>query len=743
MIRPGLRVLLVVGFVFWPGIGLPYHSNPEIVQNSLFLESPYYGTALINAVFDHQFPMWNDGNANVIHYDGTVNGPGARLNYDEHRGIDYNLFYTLIRASASGTVAQAGWADTDHRAGLGLYVRISHSENVDSLYGHLSTIRARQGDVINVQESEFRRVIGTSGNTGRAYGYDGSGMGGACTNDDPATCGAHFHFQVEVNDVVVDPYGWIGTYPDPWAGYDSNRDGHPEGMVSVNRFVQYPSVHNPDVYPSGNPVPLPPVIREGDTNLTIDDGDNGFSGSPGGCWGMAYSEGWNGDYLYRTVPGANCTATWTFPQNQAGGLYHVFIYVPNRNVLPGQRLITIDSASYLIHHTDSGSHPAVKKDERVILNQWVYPNEYHTSRWAYAGTYYFDSNEYGLDYIRSEVDTLGATGVMAADAIRFVKIDYRFYLPNVERRYPPIPDMPVLEPIQISGRQNSYTVQWRSAYLANSYALQEARTADFRDAVLLGETTQTLWNIYNRQPGTYYYRIKARNQYGETDWTAPQSVTVEGAHDWTRMMQQDFEGNFPELPWRVSTNASGYTWGRRNCRSAAGSFSAWVAGGGSRGGWQPCGNSYPNNTNVWMYYGPFSLAGATDARLDFSYWINMQDPDDKLFYAASIDGSNFYGNFLSLGSGSWRTQSLDLKNIPGLGNLTGRSSVWIAFIFISDSAQVNPEGVYVDRISLSKCEYSSCEGSLTLEGAEIPLGDPPSGSGMLVLPADVPDPWPF
>lgn len=56
-------------------------------------------------------------------------------------------------------------------------------------------------DTETVQQNQYIEAgvkIGTSGNTG------------SCSE------GAHLHFQVERNEVPVDPYGWTGTGTDPY-----------------------------------------------------------------------------------------------------------------------------------------------------------------------------------------------------------------------------------------------------------------------------------------------------------------------------------------------------------------------------------------------------------------------------------------------------------------------------------------------------------------------------------------------
>jgi murein DD-endopeptidase MepM/ murein hydrolase activator NlpD len=183
-----------------------------------FLSPPYYGTSTVTSVFDHQLPLWSsdDGNSWTMHFDGVKDGAGARSSYDQHRGIDYWLRYESVRAAAPGTVARAGWADpADHRASYGLHVRIDHADEFRTIYGHMSVLRVLQGDQIPAGTDEFQRIIGISGNTGLCYGWEGTGPYGRCTDDDPPSCGAHIHFQLEHNGIAENPYGWVGSFADP------------------------------------------------------------------------------------------------------------------------------------------------------------------------------------------------------------------------------------------------------------------------------------------------------------------------------------------------------------------------------------------------------------------------------------------------------------------------------------------------------------------------------------------------
>jgi hypothetical protein len=164
------------------------------------------------------------------------------------------------------------------------------------------------------------------------------------------------------------------------------------------------------------------------------------------------------------------------------------------------------------------------------------------------------------------------------------------------------------------------------------------------------------------------------------------------AAGWEPMRCQDFEGMFP-YDWTLYGDP---TWGEELLRSHGGNTSGYCVGSSI----DPPG-PYPPNANSWMVYGPFSLVGATDARLDFDRWLDTEVDCDSLYWLASSDGQNFSGYGTSGREQTWVSQYFDLKDVPGLGNLCGEPQVWIAFYFKSDAC-VEYEGVYIDDVLLQK-----------------------------------------
>ncbi len=184
---------------------------------------------------------------------------------------------------------------------------------------------------------------------------------------------------------------------------------------------------------------------------------------------------------------------------------------------------------------------------------------------------------------------------------------------------------------------------------------------------------------------------------------------------WTTITSENFEANFPRNGWVVHDNQPGYGqyyWAKRICLPRSGSSSGWAVGGGAEGSPLSCGSYYPNYAYSWLIYGPFNLEGASDAELLFDYWENAEAGFDALFWGASTDNDQYYGQYFSGNSGGWRARNFDLTNVYQLGNLLGQPNVWIAFVFVSDFSITYPEGAYVDNIRLRKLMGTAIEQSL-------------------------------
>ena len=314
-------------------------------------------------------------------------------------------------------------------------------------------------------------------------------------------------------------------------------------------------------------------------------------------------------------------------------------------------------------------------------------------------------------------------------------LDHSVYLPLVMRRWPPIPEKPVLDPIDNSDGDGNYTVSWSASSGATSYILEEATTPSFAGAATVHSGAGTSTPISGKGPATYFYRVRAINSWGSSGWSDTRSVVVQGQPQWVTIVSEDFEGAFPNGIWEVHDNDSDsgrYYWGRRDCRDHGGDFGGWSVGTGDTT--LSCGSDYPNDVSAWMIYGPFSLADATAAELFFDWWSDTEYEYDAFMWGASIDGEDYYGTMVTGDWSSWETdEKLDLSDVPTLGSLLGEDQAWIAFAFFSDES-ITDRGSFLDNILLRKYTGAAAVGGDNLASPpRVPKPNQTIRSGSLQL----------
>ena len=102
---------------------------------------------------------------------------GGNSGDDAHPGLDIAVTTgTLVRATARGVVSEAG-EDPEY----GTFILMQHANDYQSMYGHLSRLLVKPGQVVDAGE-----VIGLSGNTGNSSA-------------------PHLHFEIRRLGQVVDP----------------------------------------------------------------------------------------------------------------------------------------------------------------------------------------------------------------------------------------------------------------------------------------------------------------------------------------------------------------------------------------------------------------------------------------------------------------------------------------------------------------------------------------------------------
>jgi hypothetical protein len=184
------------------------------------------------------------------------------------------------------------------------------------------------------------------------------------------------------------------------------------------------------------------------------------------------------------------------------------------------------------------------------------------------------------------------------------------------------------------------------------------------------------------------------------------------------LFTENFEGDFPGVWHLLSyTNNSNYSydvtdlvsWGKRDCRAASGKYSGWAVGGGSLGSSASCSDGYPENVTTWMQYGPIDLSQVKDGWMTIKIWTNIEYGYDIMGWGVSPDKNMFYGRTVTGYGEPWLSDSIDLKNVYIIGDVTGRSQVWLGIWFVSDSSYAPEQGgVAVDDFRLNTCSSGAC-----------------------------------
>ncbi len=172
--------------------------------------------------------------------------------------------------------------------------------------------------------------------------------------------------------------------------------------------------------------------------------------------------------------------------------------------------------------------------------------------------------------------------------------------------------------------------------------------------------------------------------------TPPPATTPNPQSGWVTLEEQNFDHT-------SLTNVERFgnpTWGVTACEASSDPNSIWPAARGSAAA-EPCADNYPNNADSWFVAGPFNLSNATQAEVTFDYLLQTEKNKDWLGWYASDDNVNFVGIRESGNSNGWQSQTFDLQNY------VGKSKVWFAFVFRSDS-QNNDKGVFLDNLRIRK-----------------------------------------
>jgi murein DD-endopeptidase MepM/ murein hydrolase activator NlpD len=151
----------------------------KLTDNEAYSLYDEYLTRLVHTVAFT--PMGYPHISALTSYFGYRSDPFDSSDAEFHPGIDFKGNKgDDARCTANGTVVFAGWA-----GGYGNCVRISHNNNLETLYGHLSRISVKVG-----QDVTAGQKIGEVGSTGRSTG-------------------SHLHYEIRKNGKAINPISYL------------------------------------------------------------------------------------------------------------------------------------------------------------------------------------------------------------------------------------------------------------------------------------------------------------------------------------------------------------------------------------------------------------------------------------------------------------------------------------------------------------------------------------------------------
>ncbi len=199
--------------------------------------------------------------------------------------------------------------------------------------------------------------------------------------------------------------------------------------------------------------------------------------------------------------------------------------------------------------------------------------------------------------------------------------------------------------------------------------------------------------------------------------TVRDAAAPAAAASWKTVHLQTFEGtrwpdsndgwtmrdvNGPNVGVKLNEFAT-LVWDDNSTRAKTGIWSAHP----NDGAWSPSSGgqpTYADYTDTWMRYGPFSLRRATDARLRFAYWLDVEADYDQFSYSYSCSNQTRWTTEDVSGQLKvWKSATVSLKPCAD------KAKVWIRFWFRSDYSNPSspaPTGVWVDDVLVQKYSVS-------------------------------------
>jgi hypothetical protein len=122
-----------------------------------------------------------------------------------------------------------------------------------------------------------------------------------------------------------------------------------------------------------------------------------------------------------------------------------------------------------------------------------------------------------------------------------------------------VPAAPALASISNPDDDGSYPVDWNDVSGATSYTLEEDDNAGFGSPVVKYSGSTSQFNVTGQTAGTWYYRVKAHNGVGGSNWSNVVSVRAGPAVPaLANISNPDGDGNYT-VDWNDVPNTTSYT----------------------------------------------------------------------------------------------------------------------------------------------------------------------------------------
>jgi thermitase len=119
------------------------------------------------------------------------------------------------------------------------------------------------------------------------------------------------------------------------------------------------------------------------------------------------------------------------------------------------------------------------------------------------------------------------------------------------------PEAPMLSPIE-KGWFGDYVVDWSSVPAATAYRLQEDDNASFSSPTVRYTGANSQFQVTDQEGGTWYYRVLASNDAGQSDWSNIQWVVVIPQSPVLSPIENLDNDDEYEVKWSAVSGATGY-----------------------------------------------------------------------------------------------------------------------------------------------------------------------------------------